>query len=319
MVKEGKRVFLKAVLVVLILILMNLGYFLYKGVDISRGMTGFSVTDTIYGNFSSLSPASKTILISGWVLVFFIFSFAVLRDFKSLKSKSQGIDMELRRNSNKNNTDIDTLYETLKEQKEIPISVISKAFNIDKDTVMEWCKILESGELVSIEYPAFTEPILKIKKEFNDSEIKMPKLPTQTNLALIKKEIKTPSNINTNEEIKELPQLEFESEPKESGRLDESEESEDKPITEENSLDKSYYKEDIIKPDIKPKESTEPQEFLSLPPEYNPVKKINLKDRIISAEKKSPSKNKSRTSSIEDEKRMIQERIARLNAFGKSK
>lgn len=57
-------------------------------------------------------------------------------------------------------TDIDSLYNLLKENKRLSFDNIEKAFGVNKDTVASWAKILESGNLALIYQPKFGEPEL---------------------------------------------------------------------------------------------------------------------------------------------------------------
>ena len=61
-------------------------------------------------------------------------------------------------------TDIDILYKMLKEKKNISLSEISKAFNINKELALEWCKTLETAELAEIQYSTFKEVVLTLKE-----------------------------------------------------------------------------------------------------------------------------------------------------------
>lgn len=90
--------------------------------------------------------------------------------------------IDIKKMRSRSKTDIDILYELIKEKKDIKVSTISKIFEIEKELAMDWAKILESSELVTIEYPGFGGPIIKLKipeekleleKELNE-KIKVP-------------------------------------------------------------------------------------------------------------------------------------------------
>jgi hypothetical protein len=171
-IKEVRPIFLKVFSIVIVIILLNFVYMIYKNGGISQVTTGFSVKETIIGSYSSLSFQSKLFMISEWVFLFLLLIYAVYWDKRMLIKKNDLIDLHIQRNVDKNKTDLDTLYEIIKEKKELPISTISKSFNITKDIAMEWCKILESGELVSLSYPGFSEPLVRInEKRPNNVEI----------------------------------------------------------------------------------------------------------------------------------------------------
>jgi hypothetical protein len=164
-IREVQPIFLKVFSIVIVVILLNFVYIIYKNGGITQPITGFSVKETIFSGYSSLSFTTRIFMISEWTFLFLILIYAVYWDKRMQIKKSDSIDLHIQRNVDKNKTDLDTLYETIKEKKEIPLSAISKSFNITKDIAMEWCKILESGELVSLSYPGFSEPLVRINEK----------------------------------------------------------------------------------------------------------------------------------------------------------
>jgi hypothetical protein len=60
-------------------------------------------------------------------------------------------------------TDVDKLYQIVKNENFIKISDAAKRFNLPKEKIEEWGNILESHELIKMHYPAFGEPILILK------------------------------------------------------------------------------------------------------------------------------------------------------------
>jgi uncharacterized membrane protein len=62
-------------------------------------------------------------------------------------------------------TELDTLYSMVEKNKKLKLSEISRAFEITEEKALEWIKILENNNLVIIEYPAFSSPIILIKEK----------------------------------------------------------------------------------------------------------------------------------------------------------
>jgi len=60
-------------------------------------------------------------------------------------------------------TDMDVLYDLLKEKKELSVSEIAKAFDISSETAMEWCEMLEDSNLAEIEYSNMGSATIKAK------------------------------------------------------------------------------------------------------------------------------------------------------------
>ncbi|MDP2925046.1 MAG: hypothetical protein Q8N99_01610 [Nanoarchaeota archaeon] len=169
MENEGKPIFFKVFLVALLLVVINGAYFFYnfykyynKGVSgFSIKTTFFTVKNTLSDNYSSMSVGIKIFLIVQWALIVGILTYAATRD-RRLKNKLFVKLVLNDRNNKVNKTDLDTLYDTLKKDKELKISTIASSFDISRDNALEWAHILESGDLATIEYPGFGEPILRI-------------------------------------------------------------------------------------------------------------------------------------------------------------
>lgn len=215
--KEEKPIFFKVLAIVLVIAVMNVGFLAYWNGNASQKLTGFSINENIniLQNFNSFSTYAKIFMVCQWVLLLSILLYAVTRDKRIQLTKSEAMDFHIQTNPDKNKTDLDTLYELLQNKKELSISAISKLFDVDKDIALEWCKILESGELVSISYPAFSEPVVRI----NEKEIK--------NITPEKSNISRDS-IKIKEEIEEKEDV------------DEEESETDETETEESETDNEY-------------------------------------------------------------------------------
>src|SRR3989338_8015179 len=57
---------------------------------------------------------------------------------------------------------LDKFYNLLQEKKIMRVEDIAAYFNVSKELVMEWGKILEAGELATISNPRLGKPIIKI-------------------------------------------------------------------------------------------------------------------------------------------------------------
>ncbi len=205
-IKERKPIFSKVLMISSIVVLLNIGYLTYIIVKSPQKISGFSINENIFQSYNSLTFPVKIFMISQWIILLFILFYAAFRDKMIQKIKNENIDLHIQRNPDKNKTDLDVLYDILKDKKELPISAISKSFNVTKDIAMEWCKILESGELVSISYPGFSEPFVCI----NEKEIKnigSEKSDTLKDSIKIKKEIEKSVQKQAIEkkEIKKIP------------------------------------------------------------------------------------------------------------------
>lgn len=163
MAKEEKPIFLKALLVVIVLLLIEIGFFFYK-YSPNKSFTGFSVREMIFGTYTQVPLASKLFLVAEWIIFASILLFVYLRD-RGIGSRSDELEgIDLSKLTEKWGTDIDTLYNLLKTKKQIRIMAVSKLFNVNKDVAISWCKTLESGNLAVIEYPQ-GGPVIKINEK----------------------------------------------------------------------------------------------------------------------------------------------------------
>lgn len=159
MEKEEKPLFLKTLLIAAVILLANIGFIFWKYVDISKGFTGYAVSENITRIFTEMTLNTKLFLVGEWGLILVFLIGVFIRDILIRGKELSGIDIQ--KITGKSGTDLDTLYNILQEKKKLRISSIAKAFKINRETAMEWCKILESGNLASIDYPGVGEPIVK--------------------------------------------------------------------------------------------------------------------------------------------------------------
>lgn len=108
---------------------------------------------------------SKYIVLGEWSLMMILIALNFVKE--KLNIREEVIDLSATQiyKRSENHTDLDILYEILKEKKSLRLSTISKLFKIDKELVMEWVATLESGNLASINYPRFGEPEVKIVED----------------------------------------------------------------------------------------------------------------------------------------------------------
>lgn len=66
-------------------------------------------------------------------------------------------------------TEIDALYQWVTQKRAIRIKEIARRFKVPEELVQEWAKILEEHKLISIHYPSFGSPILKLYEEPQES------------------------------------------------------------------------------------------------------------------------------------------------------
>ncbi|MFA5856020.1 MAG: hypothetical protein WC867_01580 [Candidatus Pacearchaeota archaeon] len=211
--KEDRPIFGKALLVVFLFLLLNLGLLvaMFRN-STNAGFSGFAIKtnfyvikDTISQNYFSMSPKLKIFLAIQWAILVIVLVFALLRDKHIKRIKESTIVLNVKKDLGKNKTELDVLYDVLRDKKELNISTISKSFNITKDKAIEWCKILESGDLATIDYPGFGEPYVRILDK-DKSLLEDKKIEALKEVSTIKKEIEKSSNKKVEDKIITIPE-----------------------------------------------------------------------------------------------------------------
>ena len=153
-------------MVLLIIVAVSvLGVLVFIGLTMNSGVTGnavFEEEETI-GFYAELNLAAKIFLLLQFLLLFALAIYYIIKTQMAMKERVEISNFDIIKNPGRSKTDIDTLYTILKEKKKIRIPTVAKAFKVDDDIAMEWCRILEIGDLAEIEYPGFIgEPSVKI-------------------------------------------------------------------------------------------------------------------------------------------------------------
>ncbi|MBI2045124.1 hypothetical protein HYT23_03635 [Candidatus Pacearchaeota archaeon] len=110
--------------------------------------------------------------IGQWIILLSIVIFAYARFLKGRKNEEALIQTKkIKISEGKSETPMDSLYKILEENGFLHLEAIAKTFSIPKEKALEWAKILEEDDLVSIEYPAFSDPEITLKG-FDKQKIK---------------------------------------------------------------------------------------------------------------------------------------------------
>jgi len=173
--KEEKPIFFRVFGIVVVIMLVNLGGFLYSNLDLfgwnngdGNRVTGFSIKEFIMNPGSGIDFMPKIFFVLQWFVLGLLLVFVSLKDSKvRLNAKVlKGVKI----NPSKQHTDLDKLYDLLIERKQLRMIDVSRLFKVSKDVVLEWFKILESGDLAIIDYPMFGGPVIKVEEKFKEGE-----------------------------------------------------------------------------------------------------------------------------------------------------
>src|SRR3989344_179326 len=150
------------VILLLNLTLHSLVYFDY----LKDKKDNINLFSSLKDNFAPYRLYSTVAILIEFVALFII-SMMFISHKKRLKLRKKVLDLR-NFHSSRTTTDLDALYEVLKEKKKLSLSTIANTFNISTALVYEWGKILENGGLAKIEYPRFKEPILTLMEETDE-------------------------------------------------------------------------------------------------------------------------------------------------------
>jgi len=191
-VKINIPVIIITLVIVIVLSSMAIFFIFPKSntLDLSEG--GKSITgdvthdsDGLIDNYLNLSPGYKIIIAGEWLVVIIVIIIILVKGkhrFSKERKKEKEISNELttekiksKYHKSKPETDLDVLHKILKENKSLSMSAISEIFKINNDIAMDWCKILEEGNLATIYYPIVGSPKVIINEEDKGKEDKVSK------------------------------------------------------------------------------------------------------------------------------------------------
>ena len=149
------------ILFLLAIFALNLIVFLRGKGAMYNSLTGMFIQDIP----SNINLGLLAFIIQ-WVILLFVVILAYMKFLKHRKEEDQKVEhFIIPSPKSKAETNLDVLYNLLMEKKSLSIRTISRLFNIPKEKALEWSKILEDQDLVSIEYPAFSDAEVKIKQD----------------------------------------------------------------------------------------------------------------------------------------------------------
>ena len=127
------------------------------------GISGFSIGKLKVGegfkNNGSISLVSKIIIALEWALLISSIIFVLIKNKREMKEEIENTKLpKIKISKSEKTTELDTLYNLIKEKKHLRLSTIAKIFKVKKEIALNWARTLESGNLVKISYPKFGEP-----------------------------------------------------------------------------------------------------------------------------------------------------------------
>ncbi len=173
--EEGKGKILVIAIGILVFLVVFHTYYNVVGFGsmTSSGISGKSIfgsDDEEENGEEGLSTKVRIIIASEWLLVILVMLYTLIKAKnkfkKEEKAESSIKNVSLKKGRNK--TDIDLLYELLLMKKSLQISAIAKYFKVSKLIAMNWCQILEEGNLAEIHYPTVGNPKIELNEPKED-------------------------------------------------------------------------------------------------------------------------------------------------------
>ncbi|MBI3622886.1 hypothetical protein HY212_02285 [Candidatus Pacearchaeota archaeon] len=140
----------------------NLFLYFSNGKGSYQALSGMVTRNVVLENMN----ISLVAFILQWIILLLIVMFSYSKFIKQKKIEDISHDeLPKIKDSEGLDTELDTLYQLLNEKERLSIGAIAKAFNVQKEKALEWSKILEEHDLVTIEYPAFNDPEVEVKEK----------------------------------------------------------------------------------------------------------------------------------------------------------
>ena len=167
MAKRTEPILFKAFLFLALFLLAEAGTLMF--LNNPGSITGHSIGD-LSDVYSKFYPNSKNFLIVQWSIIAVLIVFVYLKNSKIHRRnrKVSKIDVDSAIKGSK--TNLDALYVILKKEKSLDLKTVANLFEIEIDLAMEWARVLESGDLVTIDYPGIGSPMIKLVEEENKEE-----------------------------------------------------------------------------------------------------------------------------------------------------
>lgn len=194
------KVILVGVLMALFLVVGNGLYLSYQVEDFTSLMSGNSVKEIVGGLYETSSMNHRVVILFQFIL-FIVIVAVIFIIVRKLRSKTNLSKSDFVKNTNiKSRTDLDVLHEMLKREKQVTIDDVEKVFKINFEIALEWFKILEDGDLATIDYPRFGKPVLKLVEKDDEEELLLDKhIDKQDEIP--KKEIKNKVQLESQENV----------------------------------------------------------------------------------------------------------------------
>lgn len=147
---------------IFVILVFGISLFFFVRGDPRSGVSGLFV-DSL-NNLPFEMNLSLIAFIGQWAILLLIVVLGYLKFLKHRKEEEEKVkSFIIPTTLPKSKTNLDVFYDLIKQNKILSLGIISKLFNLSKEKSLEWARILEDKDLVTIEYPAFSEPEVRLR------------------------------------------------------------------------------------------------------------------------------------------------------------
>ncbi len=162
MEKKKRHLKILVSIILIIAIIHSASHFIFFGTSLA----GFAITEKNNNTIKSISPMSIIAITLEWsfLIIFSIVMLAKNRIERKKEVESLNLNIQKYKRTGKT-TELDILYNILKDKKHLRLSTISEIFNVKREIALDWIKSLESQNLIEIEYPRIGDLEVKISEK----------------------------------------------------------------------------------------------------------------------------------------------------------
>ena len=164
------------IIILLVTVLIHTYYIIYgfSIPEISNSITGQATFEDVINKVKNVTQKTKIIIAAEWLIVIYTLIYVLIKTKKRIEKdkllESSIGKIEIKAiHTSRSKTDIDVLYDLLKQKKILTITAVSIYFKVEKNLAMEWFRILEEGNLATINYPTIGEARISL----NEPEVKL--------------------------------------------------------------------------------------------------------------------------------------------------
>ena len=169
--KRANMKWLKLVTVILSIAVLAHTFYSFQS-SITGTISGKAIVDNSDETSSKPDFTQRIILSAEWLLVISIFIINLINAKMELKSIDEVIVTPKKTREGISKTDIDSMYEILKEKKRLKLKTLAKYFKVEEKTILEWARVLEEANLLTVHYPTVGDPQIIINEVANTDESK---------------------------------------------------------------------------------------------------------------------------------------------------